>query len=459
MKRENLWKVYNQNQLEELEKINYKYRQMLDLGKTERECVELTIDLAKKVGYKDLKDIIKNNETIKTGDKVYAVCMDKAIVLYQIGEEDIQNGMNILGAHIDSPRIDVKQNPLYEDSELAFLDTHYYGGIKKYQWVATPLALHGVIIKKDGTKVKINIGEKEEDPVFVITDLLAHLSREQMDKTARKVIEGENLDLLIANKPLKDEEKDAVKANVLKLLKDTYDIEEEDFLSAELEIVPAGKARDCGIDKSMIMAYGQDDRVCAFTSLMAMLEDKPVKRTACCILVDKEEIGSVGATGMQGKFFENSLAELMDRMGDYSELKLRRALQNSKMLSSDVSAAYDPLYGSAYEKKNSAYFAKGLVFNKFTGSGGKGGSNDANPEYIAHLRNIMDKNNVAFQTAELGKVDLGGGGTIAYILANYGMQVIDSGVAVLCMHAPWEITSKADIYEAVKGYRVFLDEA
>ena len=459
MKRENLWKVYNQNQLEELEKINYKYRQMLDLGKTERECVELTIDLAKKVGYKDLKDIIKNNETIKTGDKVYAVCMDKAIVLYQIGEEDIQNGMNILGAHIDSPRIDVKQNPLYEDSELAFLDTHYYGGVKKYQWVATPLPLHGVIIKKDGTKVKINIGEKEEDPVFVITDLLAHLSREQMDKTARKVIEGENLDLLIANKPLKDEEKDAVKANVLKLLKDTYDIEEEDFLSAELEIVPAGKARDCGIDKSMIMAYGQDDRVCAFTSLMAMLEDKPVKRTACCILVDKEEIGSVGATGMQGKFFENSLAELMDRMGDYSELKLRRALQNSKMLSSDVSAAYDPLYGSAYEKKNSAYFAKGLVFNKFTGSGGKGGSNDANPEYIAHLRNIMDKNNVAFQTAELGKVDLGGGGTIAYILANYGMQVIDSGVAVLCMHAPWEITSKADIYEAVKGYRVFLDEA
>ena len=459
MKRENRWKVYNEEQLKELEKINSTYREMLDLGKTEREGVELTIDLAKKAGYKNLKDIIKNNETVKTGDKVYTVCMDKAIILYQIGEENIENGMNILGAHIDSPRIDVKQNPLYEDSELAFLDTHYYGGIKKYQWVATPLALHGVIVKKDGTKVNINIGEKDEDPVFVITDLLAHLSREQMDKNARTVVEGENLDLLIANKPLKDEEKDAVKANVLKLLKDTYDIEEEDFLSAELEIVPAGKARECGIDKSMIMAYGQDDRVCAFTSLMAMLEDKPVKRTACCILVDKEEIGSVGATGMHGKFFENSLAELMDRMGQYSELKLRRALENSKMLSSDVSAAYDPLYASAYEKKNSAYFAKGLVFNKFTGSGGKGGSNDANPEYIAHLRNIMDKNDVAFQTAELGKVDLGGGGTIAYILANYGMQVIDSGIAVLCMHAPWEITSKADIYEAVKGYRVFLDEA
>ncbi len=459
MKKENLWKVYDENQLIELEKINSTYRSMLDNGKTERECVEITIELAKKAGYKNLKDIIKDGVNLKTGDKVYCVYMDKAIILYQIGQESIENGMNILGAHIDSPRIDVKQNPLYEDSELAFLDTHYYGGIKKYQWVAMPLALHGIIVKKDGTKVKINIGEKEEDPVFVITDLLAHLSREQMDKNARTVIEGENLDLLIANKPLKGEEKDAVKANVLKLLKDTYDIEEEDFLSAELEIVPAGKARECGIDKSMIMAYGQDDRVCAFTSLIAMLEDKPVKRTACCILVDKEEIGSVGATGMHGKFFENSLAELMDRMGEYSELKLRRALENSKVLSSDVSAAYDPLYSSAYEKKNSAYFAKGLVFNKFTGSGGKGGSNDANPEYIAHLRNIMDKNNVAFQTAELGKVDLGGGGTIAYILANYGMQVIDSGIAVLCMHAPWEIASKADIYEAVKGYRVFLDEA
>lgn len=459
MKRENCWKIYDENQLKELEEINSKYRNMLDSGKTERECVELTINLAKEAGYKDLKEIIKNNDNIEIGDKVYALCMNKAIVLYQIGEENIENGMNILGAHIDSPRIDVKQNPLYEDSELVFLDTHYYGGIKKYQWVATPLALHGVIIKKDGTKVNINIGEKDEDPVFVITDLLAHLSREQMDKTARVVVEGENLDLLIANKPLKGEEKDAVKANVLKLLKDTYDIEEGDFLSAELEIVPAGKARECGIDKSMIMAYGQDDRVCAFTSLLAMLEDKPVKRTSCCILVDKEEIGSVGATGMHGKFFENSLAELMDRMGQYSELKLRRALENSKMLSSDVSAAYDPLYGSAYEKKNSAYFAKGLVFNKFTGSGGKGGSNDANAEYIAHLRNIMEKNNVTFQTAELGKVDLGGGGTIAYILANYGMQVIDSGVAVLCMHAPWEITSKADIYEAFKGYRVFLDEA
>ena len=456
MKRENLWKTYNDDELKELETINTLYRKMLDNGKTERECVELTIELAKKEGYKDLNEIIKNGETIKAGDKVYISCMEKTIALYHIGEEPIENGLNILGAHIDSPRIDVKQNPLYEDSELAFLDTHYYGGIKKYQWVAMPLALHGVIVKKDGSKVNINIGDKHGDPVFVITDLLAHLSGEQMDKKANKVIEGENLDLLIANKPLKGEEKDAVKANVLKLLKDSYDIEEEDFLSAELEIVPAGRAKECGLDKSMIMAYGQDDRVCAFTSLLAMLEQKEVKRTACCLLVDKEEIGSVGATGMQSKFFENSLAELMDRMGEYSELKLRRALQNSKMLSSDVSAAFDPLYASAYEKKNSAFFANGLVFNKFTGARGKSGSNDANPEYIANLRNIMDNNGVAYQTAELGKVDVGGGGTIAYILANYGMQVIDSGVAVLCMHAPWEITSKADVYEAYKGYKAFL---
>lgn len=459
MKKENLWKIYNEQQLNELEKVNSDYKTMLNAGKTERECVYLAIEKARESGYKDLNEIIMNGENIKSGDKVYSVCMEKAIVLFHIGEEPIEKGMNILGAHIDSPRIDVKQNPLYEDTELAFLDTHYYGGIKKYQWVATPLALHGVIVKKDGTKVSINIGENDEDPVFVITDLLAHLSREQLDKNARTVIEGEKLDLLIGNKALKDEEKDAVKANILKLLKSTYDIEEDDFLSAELEIVPAGKAKDCGIDRSMIMAYGQDDRVCAFTSLMAILEMTNVKRTSVCILVDKEEIGSVGATGMHGKFFENTVAEVMDRMGEYSELKLRRALTNSKMLSSDVSAAYDPLYASAFEKKNTAFFANGLVFSKFTGSGGKGGSNDANAEYIAKLRKIMDDNNVAYQTAELGRVDLGGGGTIAYILANYGMEVIDSGVSVLCMHAPWEITSKADVYEAYKGYKAFLINA
>lgn len=459
MERKNVWNLYTESQLKELDEVNNLYKNMLDKGKTERECVNITVEMAKKHGYKDLNDIIKNNETIKTGDKLYSVCMGKTIVLYKIGEEPIENGMNILGAHIDSPRIDVKQNPLYEDTELAFFDTHYYGGIKKYQWVTLPLAIHGVVIKKDGTKVDIIIGEKDTDPVFVITDLLAHLSAEQMDKKANKVIEGENLDLLIANIPLKGQEKDAVKANVLKMLKETYKIEEEDFLSAELEIVPAGKARDCGIDRSMVMAYGQDDRVCAFTSLMAIFKDTKVKRTSCCLLVDKEEIGSVGATGMQSKFFENTVAELVAQMGEYSDLKVRRCLANSKMLSSDVSAAYDPLYGSAYEKRNSAYFAKGLVFNKFTGSRGKGGANDANPEYIAHLRNILDDAGVYYQTAELGKVDLGGGNTIAWILASYGMEVIDSGVAVLCMHAPWEITSKADIYEAFRGYCVFLNKA
>lgn len=459
MKKENLWKIYDENQLNELEKINNLYKNMLDEGKTERECVNLTVDMAKKQGYKDLKEIIQKNETIKTGDKVYSVCMDKSVVLFNIGEEPMENGMNILGAHIDSPRIDIKQNPLYEDGNLALLDTHYYGGIKKYQWVAMPLALHGVVIKKDGTKININIGEKDDDPVFAITDLLAHLSREQMDKNARVVIEGENLDLLIGNKALKGEEKESVKANILKILKDTYNIEEDDFLSAELEIVPAGKARDCGLDRSMVIAYGQDDRVCAFTSLMAILDIEKCKKTSVCILVDKEEIGSAGATSMRGRFFENSIAELMDRMGEYSELKLRRALQNSKMLSSDVTAAFDPLYASAFEKKNTAFFANGLVFSKFTGSGGKSGSNDANAEYMAYLRNIMEENNVTYQTAELGKVDLGGGGTIAYILASFGMEVIDSGVAVLCMHAPWEITSKADIYEAYKGYKAFLINA
>ncbi|MFI3231055.1 MAG: aminopeptidase [bacterium] len=459
MKKENVWKSYNEEQLKELQQVTDLYKELLDLGKTERECIAVSVDMAKKAGYRDLNIVIANKETLKTGDKVYSVCMDKSIVLYQIGEEPIENGLNILGAHVDSPRIDVKQNPLYEDTDFAYLDTHYYGGVKKYQWVTIPLAIHGVVIKKDGTRIDITIGEKDTDPVFAITDLLIHLSQEQLEKKANKVIEGENLDLLIASTPLKDEDKDAVKANVLKLLKESYDIEEEDFLSAELEIVPAGKARDCGLDRSMILGYGQDDRACSFTSLMALLEDKPVKRTSCCLLVDKEEIGSVGATGMHSMFFENSLAELMDRVGDYSELKLRRALQNSKMLSSDVSAAYDPLFASAYEKKNSAFFGKGIVFNKFTGSRGKSGSNDANPEYIAHLRNILDNADIAFQTAELGKVDLGGGGTIAYILARYGMEVIDSGVAVLCMHAPWEITSKADIYEAKKCYRVFLDEA
>ena len=458
MERKNVWTNYGKKELEELEKLNKNYRHFLDHGKTERECVKAAVKQAKKEGFKDLKEVIRSGEKLQAGDRVYDVFMEKAIALFVIGSKDMEKGMNILGAHIDSPRLDLKQNPLYEDTELAYLDTHYYGGIKKYQWVTIPLALHGVVAKKDGSVVEINIGEEEDDPVFCISDLLIHLSGEQMEKNGAKVVEGEALNLLIGNMPLKDEEKDAVKKNVLNLLKEKYDIEEEDFLSAELEVVPAGKARECGLDRSMILAYGQDDRVCAYTSLEAILDTKKVKRTACCILVDKEEIGSVGATGMQSRFFENTVAELLNCMGEYSDLTLRRTLANSKMLSSDVSAAYDPEYASVFEKKNAAYFAKGIVFNKYTGSRGKSGSNDANAEYMAELRKILEKHNVAFQTAELGKVDIGGGGTIAYILALYGMQVIDCGVAVMSMHAPWEIVSKADVYEAKKCYMAFLAE-
>lgn len=458
MERKKLWETYTEQQVKELEALCDAYRNYLDVGKTERECVREAIRMAKKVGYKDLKDVVENGEKLVAGDLVYAVCMDKSIALFQIGEEPIENGMNILGAHVDSPRIDVKQNPLYEAGELTYLDTHYYGGVKKYQWVTIPLAIHGVVVKKDGTKIEIVIGEDESDPVFVITDLLIHLAQEQLEQKASKVIEGEKLDLLIGNRPLEGEEKEAVKANVLKLLEEKYGVEEEDFLSAELEIVPAGKARDCGLDRSMILGYGQDDRVCAYTSLAAMLEVKKLKKTACCLLVDKEEIGSVGATGMHSRFFENTVAEVVNAMGDYSDIKVRRALANSKMLSSDVSAAFDPMFESVFEKKNTAYFGRGLVFNKYTGSRGKSGSNDANAEYVAYLRNLLDKHNVGFQTAELGRVDVGGGGTIAYILANYGMDVIDSGVAVLNMHAPWEVTSKADVYEAYRGYKAFLTE-
>ena len=464
MERKNVWKTYTKENLTELNKINDAYKKCLDEGKTERECVDITVRMAEEYGYKSLESVIAAGENVKAGDKIYAVCMGKAIAMFHIGEEPLEKGMNILGAHIDSPRIDVKQNPLYESEELAYLDTHYYAGIKKYQWVTLPMALHGVVAKKDGTVVNVSIGDKEDDPVFVITDLLVHLASAQMDKKASTVIEGEKLDLLIGSRPIEQDEtldnaeKEAVKANVLALLKEYYAMEEDDFVSAELEIVPAGKARDCGLDRSMIMAYGQDDRVCAFTSLFAMLEMKNVKRTACCILVDKEEIGSVGATGMHSRFFENTVAELVALTGSESELKVRRALQNSKMLSSDVSAAYDPMYAEVFEKRSSAFFGNGLVFNKFTGARGKSGSNDANAEYLAELRSILDKNNVAYQFAEMGKVDAGGGGTIAYIMANYGMEVIDSGVAVLSMHAPWEVTSKADVYEAYKGYKAFLQE-
>lgn len=456
MERKNVWTTYSEKDLEELEKLNSEYKEYLDRGKTERECAAVTVEMAKAAGYKDLAEIIKKDKKLKAGDKVYATCMNKTIALFMIGKKKMEEGMNILGAHIDSPRLDIKQNPLFEDSELAYLDTHYYGGIKKYQWVTIPLAIHGIVAKKNGETVEVVIGEDEKDPVVFISDLLVHLAGGQLEKKGAKVIEGEDLNIIVGNRPLEGEEKNAVTANILKLLKEKYDMEEEDFISAELEVVPAGKARDAGLDSSMVLAYGHDDRVCAFTSLAAFLSFKKVDTTACLLLVDKEEIGSVGATGMRSKFFENTVAEVMDRMGVYSELALRRTLANSRMLSSDVSAAFDPTFAASFEKKNAAYFSKGIVINKFTGSRGKSGSNDANAEYIAELRKIFDDHKVNYQTAELGKVDEGGGGTIAYILALYGMNVIDSGVAVLNMHAPYEVVSKADVYEALKGYQAFL---
>lgn len=465
MKKENLWLGYTQDDKKKMDAICELYKKCLDEGKTERECAALTVRMAEEKGYKELYTTIEKGEDIKAGDKLYAVQMNKSVVLFQMGRKPLSEGMNILGAHIDSPRIDVKQNPLYEKDGFVYLDTHYYGGIKKYQWTAVPLALHGVIAKKDGTTIEVSIGEKENDPVFVITDLLIHLAGEQMAKKATEVVTGENLDLLIGNCPLEQseeldsEEKEALKKNVLRILSETYGMDEEDFLSAELEIVPAGKARDLGLDRSMILAYGQDDRICAFTSFFAMLDlaEKVTDNTLCCLLVDKEEIGSVGATGMQARFFENAVAELIAATEKDSQLLVRRALSRSRMLSSDVSAGFDPLYANAFEKNNAAFLARGLAFNKFTGSRGKSGSNDANAEYIAKLRKIMDDAKVAYQFSELGKVDMGGGGTIAYIMAKYGMDVIDSGVAVLNMHAPYEVSSKADIYEAVKGYTAFLN--
>ena len=458
MEQKNVWETYSTKQLKELEALNEAYRGFLSECKTERECVDYIVNMAEEAGYKELQDSIKKGGRLKKGDKVYSVWMNKSVALFHIGEKKMEEGMNILGAHIDSPRMDLKQNPLYEESGFAYFDTHYYGGIKKYQWVTIPLAIHGVVVRKDGTTVEVSIGEKDEDPVFVVTDLLIHLSGKQLEKKANTVVEGENLDILIGSRPLAGEEKDAAAAQILKLLKETYDIEKEDLMSAELEVVPAGKARDCGLDRSMIMAYGQDDRVCAYTSLAAMLDVQDVKRTSCCILVDKEEIGSVGATGMHSRFFENAVADLLDKMGVFSELKLRHALANSTMISSDVGAAYDPMYADVYDKKSSSFFGNGLVIKKHTGSRGKSGSNDANAEYIAKLRRVFDKNQVAFQMTEMGKIDVGGGGTIAYILAQFGMEVIDGGVAVLCMHAPWEVSSKADVYEAYRAYCAFLKD-
>lgn len=467
MERKNAWEKYSNSDIKKVNAFAEEYRQFISECKTERLCVAKAVELAKAAGYRDLQEVIDKNQKLKAGDKVYAVNMKKSLVLFNIGTEPIEKGMNILGAHIDSPRLDLKQNPLYEDNGLCLLDTHYYGGVKKYQWVATPLALHGVVALKSGKVVDICIGEDPADPVVGISDLLIHLASKQMDKKGSNVVEGEDLNILVGSQPLvakgkdkdKKEAKDKVKANILALLKKKYGIEEEDFLSAEIEAVPAGPARDYGIDGSMIIGYGHDDRVCAYPSLIAQLNVKDCKYTNVTLLVDKEEIGSVGATGMHSKFFENMVAEVMDRAGQYSELKLRRALTNSKMLSSDVSAAYDPNYPEVNERKNTAYFGNGMVFCKYTGSRGKSGSNDANAEFMGQLRTVMDKDKVYYQTCELGKVDQGGGGTIAYILANYGMNVIDCGIAVQNMHAPYEVISKADLYETLKGYEAFLKNA
>ena len=455
---DNAWTTYDEKDIRELEKLSADYKDFLDNGKTERECAELIAEMACKNGYRDLEDVIRKGDSLSKGDKVYAVNMGKSVIMLNIGDDIVNDGMNILGAHIDSPRLDIKQNPLYEAGELSYLDTHYYGGVKKYQYVTLPLALHGVVVKPDGTKINVNIGEKEGDPVFFVSDLLIHLSQEQLKKPVADAIEGEALDIIVGSRPLKGEEKDAVKAAVLKLLKDQYGIEEDDFLSAEIEAVPAGRARDAGFDASMILSYGHDDRCCAYPSALAMIEVPDVKTTACGIFVDKEEIGSVGATGMESHFFEDVIREVLGRMGLYDEINLSRCLRNSRMLSSDVSAAFDPSFTDRFEEKNTSKMGRGLVFNKYTGHKGKFGSNDANAEYIAQLRGILDKHGVIYQTGEMGKVDAGGGGTIAYILSLYGMQVIDSGIPVLSMHAPWEAISKADLYEAYKGYRAFLLE-
>ena len=475
MEREVAWKKYDEASLDELEALAVDYIDFISENKTERECAAAAIAAAEDAGYDSLADCIAAGTPVGPGSKLWACAQGKAVILVHVGAAPISEGMNILGAHIDSPRLDIKQNPLYETNDFALLDTHYYGGIKNYQWTALPLALHGVVAKTDGAVVEVNIGDDPADPVFCVTDLLPHLGSQQMDKKGSKVVEGEDLDVLVGNRPLAatgaDEaddgagkaegdkaSKDPVKAYVLALLSDKYGIVEEDFLSAELEVVPAGRARDLGFDRSMVIGYGQDDRVCAYTSLAAQLalgDDIPA-RTAVCVLVDKEEIGSVGASGMASMFFENTIAEIMALAGESSPLRLRRALTRSRMLSSDVSAGFDPAYASVFEAKNSAYLGRGLVFNKYTGSRGKSGSNDASAEYVALVRRIMDDAGVSFQTAELGRVDAGGGGTIAYIPAKYGMDVIDSGVPVLSMHSPWEVTSKADIYEARRGYEAFL---
>ncbi len=446
----NVWKKYQNH--DDIMKFNEDYKEFISTSKTERLCVKNAVKLAEANGFVDIKSV----EKLVAGDKVYATNKHKNVALFVIGDKPIEKGLRVLGAHIDSPRLDIKQNPLYERNDFALLDTHYYGGIKKYQWVTIPLAIVGVVCKKDGSTVEVCVGEDENDPVVGISDLLVHLSGDQLQKNAARVIEGEDLDLTVGSIPLNDEEKSTVKDNVLRILKEKYDFEEEDFLSAELEVVPAGKARDYGLDRSMVAGYGHDDRVCAYTSLRAVLDTPKCKYTTCAVLVDKEEVGSIGATGAQSKWFENVIAELINLTTRYSELKVRHALENTKMLSSDVSAGFDPLFAYVNDPKNSAYLGKGICFNKYTGSRGKGGCNDAMPEYFAEIRNLLDSADVYYQTSELGKVDQGGGGTIAYILGNYNMYVIDAGIAVLNMHAPMEIVSKADVYEGYVAYKTFL---
>lgn len=475
MERKVAWESFSDDQLEELEALNKRYIAFISDNKTERRCFAASVAQAQAAGYVSLEEAVKEGKTLKPGDKVWAGIHGKTIILVHIGAEPLEKGLNILGAHLDSPRLDLKQNPLYESDGFTYLDTHYYGGIKHYQWVTLPLALHGVVAKTNGAVVDINIGDDPSDPVFCVTDLLPHLGNQQMAKKASEVVEGESLDILMGNRPLvvkkddasatadaneavKKNSKEGVKAFALKLLEEKYGIKEEDFVSAEIEVVPAGRARELGFDRSMVIGYGQDDRVCAYTSLEAQLALAEIpKTTAVTVLVDKEEIGSVGATGMGSLFFENTIAEILALAGAEGNLSLRRCLAASRMLSSDVSAAYDPAYASVYEAKNSAYVGKGVVFNKYTGARGKSGSNDARAEYVAYVRCVMDSAGVTYQTAELGKVDAGGGGTIAYIPAKYGMDVIDSGVAVLSMHAPWEVTSKADVYEAYRAYKAFLN--
>ena len=469
MEQVSAWNKYSEEEIKKVFEYADGYKAFLSENKTERECVDFFAKEAAKAGYENLDDVISTGKKLVAGSKVYKINMNKNIVLFNIGSEPIEKGMNILGAHIDSPRLDVKQNPLYEEGDLAYFDTHYYGGIKKYQWVTMPLALHGVIVKKDGETIIVNIGEAEDDPVFFVSDLLPHLASDQVDKKASTFIGGEALDIIVGNKPLtinKDDEskdddskasgKNKVTDNILKILNEKYGIEEADFNSAEIEVVPAGKAKDAGFDRSLILGYGHDDKVCAYPSFTALIAEENVERTSCCILVDKEEIGSVGATGAQSKFFENTVAEVINLIEDYSELKLKRCLANSNFLSSDVGAGYDPFFADAFDKKNSAYLGRGMIIKKFTGARGKSGANDANAEYIAKIRKVMDENNVSYHLTELGKVDKGGGGTIAYILALYGMNVIDCGVPVLSMHAPWEAISKADIYEVNEGYKAFL---